>query len=58
MTQATSSLPTETDAEPSIATVGDKAGPPLPAGSIADDQVEVCRQMILLAGISMRMDRG
>ena len=32
MTQATRSLPIETDAEPRIATVEDKAGPPLPAG--------------------------
>ena len=55
MTQAPSSLPIETDAEPSIATVGDKTGPPLPAGLTAGDLVEVCRQMILVRAMDERI---
>ncbi len=55
MTQATSSLPIETDAEPSIAAIGDHAGPPLPEGLAAADLVEVCRQMILVRAMDERI---
>jgi 2-oxoisovalerate dehydrogenase E1 component alpha subunit len=55
MTQATSSLPIETDAEPSIAVIGDHAGPPLPEGLAAADLVEVCRQMILVRAMDERI---
>ncbi len=55
MTQAPSSLPIDTDAEPSIATVGTQAGAPLPKGLTADDLVEVCRQIILVRTMDERI---
>ena len=44
-----------TDAEPGIATVGDKASPPLPEGLTAADLIEVCRQMILVRTMDERI---
>lgn len=55
MTQAPSSSPIETDAEPDIATGGAHPYQLLPDGLTADDMVEVCRQMILVRTMDERI---
>ena len=55
MTQAPSSAPIDTDAEPGIATVADRSGPPLPEGLTSADLVEICRQLILVRAMDERI---
>ena len=55
MTQAPSSSPIATDAEPDIAAAGLRAGHALPAGLTAEDLVEVCRQMVLVRTMDERI---
>ena len=55
MTQAPSSSPIATDAEPDIAAAGFRANQLLPAGLTADDLVEVCRQMVLVRTMDERI---
>ncbi len=56
MTQATSSLPSETDANGAVAIARRSADVgALPDGLTAEDLVEVCRQMILVRTMDERI---